>query len=153
MTRLAAVDLGGVPGPVASGVGSLRHQLASLSADLTAVSTAARVMPTCSARTGPRHYLVVFQNNAEARGTGGLVGAYAVVTAAAGPADRRRPGRRLRPEVGRGAGASTSGRLQGAVRRRPGPVGQHEPVRALPVRRPCSSSSSGAASTGSGWTA
>jgi hypothetical protein len=30
---------------------------------------------------GPRHSLVAFQNNAEARGTGGLVGLYAVVSA------------------------------------------------------------------------
>jgi hypothetical protein len=33
---------------------------------------------------GTRHYLVVFQNDAEARGTGGLVGAYAVVEAGGG---------------------------------------------------------------------
>jgi hypothetical protein len=82
--RLARINLAGVPGAVANGVTSLRRQVGGLSVDLAAVSTAARVMPSMLGAAGPRHYLVVFQNNAEARGTGGLVGAYAVVTAAAG---------------------------------------------------------------------
>ncbi len=82
--RLDAVALGGVYGPVAEGVTSLQHQLTGLSKDLTAVATAARVVPSMLGATGLRHYLVVFQNDAEARGTGGLVGAYAVVAANAG---------------------------------------------------------------------
>ena len=40
--------------------------------------------PADARRPATRHYLVVFQNDAEARGTGGLVGAYALVQASAG---------------------------------------------------------------------
>jgi Protein of unknown function (DUF4012) len=83
-SRLAAIDLAAVPSPIATGVMSLRRQIGGLYVDLTAVSTAARVLPAMLGSDAPRHYLVVFQNNAEARGTGGLVGAYALVTASAG---------------------------------------------------------------------
>ena len=83
-TRLSDIRLTGVPGPVASGVTSLDRQLGGLANDLTAVATAAQVIPSMLGQDGPRSYLVVFQNNAEARGTGGLVGAYAVVRASAG---------------------------------------------------------------------
>ncbi len=83
-SRLTAIDLGGVASPVATGVVSLRRQVGGLSVDLAAVSTASRVLPSMLGSEAARHYLVVFQNNAESRGTGGLVGAYAVVTASAG---------------------------------------------------------------------
>jgi hypothetical protein len=83
-TRLGELRLAGVPGPVASGVTSLDRQLGGLASDLTAVATAAQVIPSMLGQDGPRTYLVVFQNDAEARGTGGLVGAYAVVRASGG---------------------------------------------------------------------
>jgi hypothetical protein len=69
---------------VASGVTSLNRQLSGLADDLSAVATAAQVIPPMLGVDGTRHYLVVFQNDAEARGTGGLVGAYAVVEAGGG---------------------------------------------------------------------
>jgi hypothetical protein len=82
--RLGTIRLSAVPGPVASGVTSLDRQLGGLANDLTAVATAAKVIPPMLGQDGARKYLVVFQNDAEARGTGGLVGAYAVVQANAG---------------------------------------------------------------------
>ncbi|MFE9773395.1 DUF4012 domain-containing protein [Streptomyces sp. NPDC005931] len=45
------------------------------------VAAAARVMPSMLGERGPRRYVVVFENTAEARGTGGLPGAFAVLTA------------------------------------------------------------------------
>jgi hypothetical protein len=54
------------------------HTLADGLRDLAAAS---RVGPAMLGADGPRHYFVGFQNNAESRGTGGLLGAYAVVTA------------------------------------------------------------------------
>ncbi|MDQ0602070.1 hypothetical protein QF037_006415 [Streptomyces canus] len=44
-------------------------------------AAAARVMPSMLGERGPRRYVVVFENTAEARGTGGLPGAFAVLTA------------------------------------------------------------------------
>ena len=44
----------------------------------------ARLLSPMLGADGPRTYLVVFQNNAEARGTGGLIGAYAVISASKG---------------------------------------------------------------------
>ncbi|NBM17520.1 DUF4012 domain-containing protein [Streptomyces sp. GC420] len=48
------------------------------------ISVAARVLPPMLGQHGTRRYLVVFQNTAEARGTGGLPGAFAVLTARGG---------------------------------------------------------------------
>ncbi|NNJ07252.1 DUF4012 domain-containing protein [Streptomyces sp. PKU-MA01144] len=44
-------------------------------------AVAARLMPSMLGERGPRRYLVVFENTAEARGTGGLPGAFAILTA------------------------------------------------------------------------
>ncbi|WP_351233378.1 DUF4012 domain-containing protein [Streptomyces sp. NPDC002133] len=44
-------------------------------------AAAARVMPSMLGEQGPRRYMVVFENTAEARGTGGLPGAFAILTA------------------------------------------------------------------------
>jgi len=44
----------------------------------------ARILPAMLGQDGPRRYLLVFENPAEARGTGGLPGAYCVLTASKG---------------------------------------------------------------------
>lgn len=44
-------------------------------------AVAARVLPPALGQHSPRRYFVVFQNTAEARGTGGMPGAFAVLTA------------------------------------------------------------------------
>ncbi|MFF3455385.1 DUF4012 domain-containing protein [Streptomyces sp. NPDC002730] len=44
-------------------------------------ATGARLLPLMLGADGPRRYFVVFQNPAEARGTGGMPGAYATLTA------------------------------------------------------------------------
>ena len=82
--KLGELDTRWVPYPVTAGLATLRNQLANLAGDLTAVSTASTVIPPMLGESGTRSYLVVFQNNAESRGTGGLVGAYAVVQASQG---------------------------------------------------------------------
>lgn len=53
-------------------------QLAGL---LDTADRALTLVPTMLGTDGPRNYFVGFQTNAESRGTGGLVGAYAIVTA------------------------------------------------------------------------
>ncbi|MFD7443129.1 DUF4012 domain-containing protein [Streptomyces sp. NPDC059909] len=44
-------------------------------------AAAARLMPSMLGEQGPRRYMMVFENTAEARGTGGLPGAFAILTA------------------------------------------------------------------------
>jgi hypothetical protein len=56
-------------------------QLDPLARTTHAVSQAAALVPPMLGADGPRTYFVAFQNDAEARGTGGLPGAFAIVTA------------------------------------------------------------------------
>ncbi|MFI6598993.1 DUF4012 domain-containing protein [Nonomuraea sp. NPDC050536] len=44
-------------------------------------ATAARLLPAMLGSAGPRRYFLAFQTNAEARGTGGLVGAFGILKA------------------------------------------------------------------------
>lgn len=74
--------------PQASGSGRVDQALSSLSKDtatmLAGVSradTAARLAPPMLGADGVRRYFLAIQTNAEARGTAGLVGAYAIVSA------------------------------------------------------------------------
>ena len=82
--RLDDIDTGALLGPVAGAVAELRSDLADTAGSLDGLDRASRLVPSMLGAARPRRYLVVFQNNAEARGTGGLVGAYAVVTATNG---------------------------------------------------------------------
>ena len=78
--RIDRFDSVWLPGPVSGGLEDLRGELTSTTSTLTGVDRAARVVPTMLGGSGKRRYLMIFQNNAEARGTGGLPGLYAVVT-------------------------------------------------------------------------
>lgn len=71
--------------------GFMRKPLASLRSDLSdahrgvdAAYKASQLMPSMLGGAGTRHYLLMFANNAEVRATGGLPGAWAVVTATDG---------------------------------------------------------------------
>lgn len=59
----------------------LIHQLDRLVAATADAALAARLLPPMLGDDGPRRYFVVFQNPAESRGTGGMPGAFAVLTA------------------------------------------------------------------------
>jgi len=59
----------------------LSDQLDRLVPQTRDVATAARVVPSILGAHGPRRYFLAFQNLAEARGTGGLPGAFAVLRA------------------------------------------------------------------------
>jgi hypothetical protein len=62
----------------------LSGQLDRLAPTAADAATAARVFPAMLGERARRRYLVIFQNSAEARGTGGLPGAFAVLSAHAG---------------------------------------------------------------------
>ncbi len=59
----------------------LKDQVADLAGLVTNTSLAAQVLPTMLGEDGPKNYFFAFQTNAESRGTGGLMGGFAVVTA------------------------------------------------------------------------
>lgn len=69
-----------VPGPVAEAISGFDHQTDKASQALTAAAAITRVMPAFLGEDGPRRYLVGAQNPAELRGTGGIVGSFAVIT-------------------------------------------------------------------------
>lgn len=107
-TRTALVDLdlgrldaatarlrAAVPGPAPSEVADARGRVLDL-ADRTLRETAAArdlvdLLPTFLGGEGQRRYLLALQNPAEVRGTGGLIGFYAVVTAEGGKFSLSRP--------------------------------------------------------------
>lgn len=85
----AAKAVAGLPahtwlGTVDAARADLLAQLGRLGDTVGTADTAAHVVPPMLGANGPRTYLLVFQNDAEARGTGGLPGAFALVTASAG---------------------------------------------------------------------
>lgn len=81
-----------VPGPIRRLRAELVAEMTRLHEGLRAADATLAVAPGMLGESGPRRYFVAVQNNAEARGTGGLVGAYAVVTADGGKIQRERVG-------------------------------------------------------------
>jgi hypothetical protein len=64
---------------IASGVGTLDRSLIAARGPVADAVPVLRAIPTMLGADGQRSYMVLFQQDAEARGTGGLVGAFAVV--------------------------------------------------------------------------
>ena len=62
----------------------LATQLGALAKTVHSAAIAAQTLPDLLGVDGPKHYFVVFQNEAEARGTGGLPGAFGIATATNG---------------------------------------------------------------------
>ncbi|AFM16098.1 hypothetical protein Mycch_1291 [Mycolicibacterium chubuense NBB4] len=57
----------------------LQGQISDLTSVLQNTALAARLVPSMMGADGPRTYFMGFQTNAEARGTGGLLGAYGIL--------------------------------------------------------------------------
>ncbi|KGI70703.1 membrane protein [Mycolicibacterium rufum] len=82
-TRLNA-EAGAIQDPhYMATIGDARTQLQDQIADLTSIlentALAARLVPPMMGADGPRTYFMGFQTNAEARGTGGLLGGFGVL--------------------------------------------------------------------------
>jgi hypothetical protein len=82
---LARTEVAGLPGGWIGLISTARdkvlQELTSLAGSLDDVARVATAGPTMLGEHGLRRYFVGIQNNAESRATGGLVAAYAVVTA------------------------------------------------------------------------
>jgi hypothetical protein len=84
LARLDEIDAGALLAPVADARAELRHGVAELG---DATGTAARLavlLPGMIGDDGPRTYLLLVQNNAELRATGGVPGAVALLHADGG---------------------------------------------------------------------
>ncbi|MBB3157043.1 hypothetical protein FHS07_000727 [Microbacterium proteolyticum] len=75
--RLSAIDKGPLLGRVADGVSQAGELLDTAAGAADALQRAARLVPAMLGADGPRSTLVLFQNNAEWRSLGGVVGAVA----------------------------------------------------------------------------
>ncbi|MFG2107408.1 DUF4012 domain-containing protein [Micromonospora chersina] len=82
--RLRAVSTEDLVGQVREAVAGLRTELDRLGELTAAADQGARLLPALLGADGPRSYLLVSQNPAELRATGGMFGAYAVVRAEGG---------------------------------------------------------------------
>jgi hypothetical protein len=78
---LLATDDRFLLGVVRTNVAKARTSVNALDDALRAADTALELAPGMLGQDGPRQYFVAVQNNAEARATGGLIGAFALVTA------------------------------------------------------------------------
>jgi hypothetical protein len=79
--RIASVPAGGLTPDVRAAVSQLDGGLSKLSGMLSPVERVTRLLPAVLGADAPRRYLMLFQNNAEVRATGGMPGAFVVVEA------------------------------------------------------------------------
>ena len=82
--RVAARPAATWLGPVDSARTDLLAQMRSLGKTLHSATLASQVAPSMLGIDGTKRYFVAFQNDAEARGTGGLPGAFGIVRATHG---------------------------------------------------------------------
>lgn len=82
--RVDQIPSGGYVGAIEDARVTLQKQTGDLTSLLQNTSTAATLLPSMLGGQGARSYFVAFQTNAEARGTGGLVGAFGILRADGG---------------------------------------------------------------------
>lgn len=82
--RLAGIDPSRLVPQVATPLTQATDSLDEARQALNAASSAAEILPAMLGADGARSYLILIQNSAEVRATGGIPGALAVVTAANG---------------------------------------------------------------------
>jgi hypothetical protein len=78
-TKVDDIDADGVISPLSDARVKLSGLLDEASVSIDAIDGAAQLIPAMLGNDGPRDYLVLFQNNAELRSTGGIPGAMALV--------------------------------------------------------------------------
>lgn len=78
--RLVNIDTSALVSQISAPLTQTTKHLAILSQNLEAAASAAKLAPTMLGTEGRRSYLLLVQNNAESRATGGIPGALAVLT-------------------------------------------------------------------------
>lgn len=79
--RLAAIDQSALLPQIAEPLGEASARLDEARGALNAAAATAKVLPPMLGMDGPRNYLVLVQNSAEVRATGGIPGAVAIINA------------------------------------------------------------------------
>lgn len=100
---LADVDPATLVGRLAPSVTSAVEQVDALRSASTGIVVATDVLPQVLGADGEQRYLLVVQNNAEIRATGGLPGSASVLTASDGTVDLGFQGKALDLDTGSGA--------------------------------------------------
>lgn len=77
--RLDAIPQSDIPGPLAGSIDQAVAQLPDAANLLDKAAKAARVLPGMFGADGDRIWAVLLENTAESRGTGGLIGSYALM--------------------------------------------------------------------------
>ena len=77
--QAAAIQPAGFVAPLENARAQLQNQTSEIALLLENTTLAARIGPSMMGADGPRTYLLAFQTNAEARGTGGLLGGVGVL--------------------------------------------------------------------------
>ena len=77
--RVNAINTSQTVAPVTKAVQDLRTQLQELTPPIQALSNAVALAPAMLGNDGPRDYLLLFQNPAELRSSGGIPGAMALI--------------------------------------------------------------------------
>ncbi|GAB2779685.1 DUF4012 domain-containing protein [Nocardioides salsibiostraticola] len=102
-SEVSALDSAGYFGTFGSRFDEYAERLDSAASSIASADKAAEVLPSMLGGNGPRDYLLIFQNNAEIRATGGLPGSWALVHADNGKLDLTEQGsasdfgRKVRP--------------------------------------------------------
>ena len=86
LSALSQLRLAGLFTPLDNRLEEIRTQASSLHDATTSIAPILKIFPGISGQSAPRNYLIAFQNSAEARGTGGILGAYAVMNVDKGKA-------------------------------------------------------------------
>lgn len=76
---MGSVEVDGLLPPVADAVDQVVDQVETLASVTSRLARAGRLVPPMLGATEPRRYFLAFQNPAEARGTGGLIGIFGVL--------------------------------------------------------------------------
>ena len=77
--QAAAVPKAGFVAPIENARTQLQTQTSEIASLLQNTTLAAKIGPAMMGADGPRAYLMAFQTNAEARGTGGLLGGFGIL--------------------------------------------------------------------------
>lgn len=77
--RVEGIDTRGTLEQVEDAAGQLQSAVSNAATAITAVDNAVRIVPAMLGASGPRNYLLLVQNPAELRATGGIVGAVALI--------------------------------------------------------------------------
>lgn len=78
--EIAGIPRDDVVGAIADAADDLATKLDTVGSVTAGAATTTELLPPMLGADGPRRYLVLFQNLAEARSTGGMFGSYAVMT-------------------------------------------------------------------------